>query len=573
MWWQRGLTTKLSARRCGFPTVIGTTGLWRPAAETPPACTGDRCFQRQSVRSPPVEIFATVESLVVENPESFVLNIVYLTSEAVPFAKTGGLADVCGTLPTRVADLGHRTTVIMPAFRGIRDSGLPIESTDFSFAIPMSDQKLVGCRLLKSRLPDGDVTVWFIEQPQYFDRESLYGTSTGDYPDNAERFAFFCRAAIQAIRRIGWTVDIVHCNDWQSGLVPALMKSEPQPQPWMRRAATVMTVHNLAYQGMFPRESFQWTGVDWKHFNAGEFEFHNHLNFLKTGIITADMVTTVSPQYAAEIRTPRHGCGLQGVLQYVSGRLIGITNGIDEMVWNPATDPKLDARYDVTNWLQGKRDNKQALQQRFSLHPDPQLPLIGLVGRLAQQKGWDLIVPVLRWHLEQDRPTQWIVLGSGDAGYEYELKQLAAQYPSRFALKIGFDDALAHRIEAGADLFVMPSHYEPCGLNQLYSLRYGTVPVVTPTGGLADTVVACNPETLADGTATGFFLSASTPQALDDAIGDALRIRFHQPDQWRQLVETGMSQDWSWSKSAAEYAELYEKTLALKQRSMLATSQ
>ena len=458
------------------------------------------------------------------------MNIVYLTSEALPFAKTGGLADVCGTLPTRVARMGHQTAVIMPAFRGIRDAGPSIESTDISFAIPMSDQKLVGCRLLKSRLPDGDVTVWFIDQPQYFERDSLYGTSTGDYPDNAERFAFFCRAAIQAIRRIGWSIDIVHCNDWQSGLVPAMMKCEQRPPAWMERSASVMTIHNLAYQGQFPRESFAWTGLDWSHFNASEFEFHNHLNFLKTGIITADSVTTVSPQYAREIRTARQGCGLQGVLEYVSGRLVGITNGIDQTVWDPRTDPKLSANYDSADWREGKAANKLELQQRFSLESNPDIPLIGLVGRLAQQKGWDLIVPVLRWHLEQDRPTQWIVLGSGDASYEYELRTLAEQYPQRFALKIGFDDALAHGIEAAADLFLMPSHYEPCGLNQLYSLRYGTVPIVTATGGLADTVVHCNPTTLAAGTATGFYLSDATPQALDVAIGEALRLRYHEPE-------------------------------------------
>lgn len=501
------------------------------------------------------------------------VNIVYLTSEAVPFAKTGGLADVCGTLPTRVARMGHRTTVIMPAFRSVRTCGLPVESTDISFAIPMSDQKLVGCRLLKGRLPDDDVAVWLIDQPQYFDRESLYGTSAGDYPDNAERFAFFCRAAIQAIRRIGWTVDIVHCNDWQSGLVPALMACDPQPQPWMRRAASVMTIHNLAYQGQFPREAFGWTGQDWRHFNASEFEFHNHLNFLKTGIITADMVTTVSPKYAKEIRTQQHGCGLERVLQYVADRLTGITNGIDETVWDPRTDPKLEAHYDVSNWREGKSQNKRSLQQRFNLQQSSEVPMIGLVGRLAQQKGWDLIVPVLRWHLQENRPTQWIVLGSGDSSYEHELKQLAAQYPQQFALHVGFDDTLAHRIEAGADVFLMPSHYEPCGLNQLYSLRYGAVPIVTATGGLADTVVQCTSETLASGAATGFFLSDNRPAALDDAIGQALQLRYHHPRQWDQLVETGMSQDWSWAKSAGQYVELYEKTLALKHQSMQLTSQ
>ncbi len=430
----------------------------------------------------------------------------------------------------------------------------------------MGQQKLVGCRLLKGRLPDGDVPVWFIDQPQYFDRESLYCSAQGDYQDNAERFTFFCRAAIQAIRRIGWTVDIVHCNDWQTGLVPALMAADQHPQPWMQHAATVMTIHNLAYQGQFPSESFGWTGLDWSHFNQDEFEFHRHLNFLKTGIITADMITTVSPNYAAEIRTLEHGCGLQGVLDFVSDRLCGITNGIDQSVWDPCSDPMLTATYDVSSWREGKAKNKRSLQQQFHLEANDEVPMIGLVGRLAQQKGWDLILKVLRWHLEENRPTQWIVLGSGDAKYEQELYELAERYPRRFALHLGFDDALAHRIEAGSDLFVMPSHYEPCGLNQLYSLRYGTVPVVTPTGGLANTVVDCTPETLQNRTATGFYLESLHATSLDSAIGRALQLRYHDPEKWAQLVQTGMSQDWSWAKSASQYVELYEKTLALKRR-------
>ncbi len=502
--------------------------------------------------------------------EAYVLNIVYLTSEAVPFAKTGGLADVCGTLPSRVSALGHRAAVIMPAFRSVRQCGLPIETTDISFAVPMGDRRLMGARLLKSRLPDGDVPVWFIDQPQYFDREQLYGTASGDYPDNAERFAFFCRAALQAIARIGWTIDVVHCNDWQSGLVPALMKLNPVSLPWVSQAASMMTIHNLAYQGNFPPETFPLVGVDWQHFHHEMFEFYGNLSFLKTGIVAADMITTVSPRYAEEICGPEQGCGLDGVLRGARNRLVGITNGIDRSVWNPATDEHLTENYDVSNWKSGKAANKRSLQQQFGINVSEETPLIGLVGRLAIQKGWDLILPALRWHLSENRPTQWIVLGSGDAAYEQELRELANQYPNRFALHIGFSDELAHRIEAGSDVFVMPSHYEPCGLNQLYSLRYGTVPIVTETGGLADTVTDCNAETLAAGTATGFYVDQEfpgaprTPQALDAAIGRALEIRFHQPHHWSQIIETGMRQDWSWRSSASKYIDAYEQTIALK---------
>lgn len=492
------------------------------------------------------------------------LNIVYLSTEAVPFAKTGGLADVCGTLPSRVAAAGHRAAVIMPAFRSIREAGLPVESTDISFAVPMGKRKLVGCRLLKSYLPDGDVPVWFIDQPQYFDRDALYGTPQGDYPDNDERFAFYCRAALIAMARIGWKIDIVHCNDWQTGLVPALMAADPSLPPTLANAATVLTIHNLAYQGQFGSESFPWTGLDWNHFNPESFEFYGRLNFLKTGIITADMITTVSPRYSQEIRTPEQGCGLDGVLEAVSDRVVGLTNGIDQHAWNPATDSKLFANYDVDTWREGKRENKRGLQTAFDLEPSDDVPLIGLVGRLASQKGWDSIVPVIRMHLSENRPTQWIVLGSGEARYEESLRQLSAEYPHRFALHIGFSDTLAHRIEAGSDLFVMPSLYEPCGLNQLYSLRYGAVPIVTPTGGLADTVVDCTTQTVRESTATGFYVGGNDPYSLDQAIGRALHMRYHEPEAWARLIETGMRQDWSWAHSAREYVHLYERTIALK---------
>ena len=490
------------------------------------------------------------------------MKIVYLTTEAVPLAKTGGLADVCGSLPARVAALGHDAAVIMPAFRSIWQSGRPVEPTDLSFVIPM-DGKPVGARLLRSSLPDSDVPVWLIDQPQYFDRDALYGVGTWDYPDNAERFAFFCRAALQAITRLGWAADVIHCNDWQTGLVPAIMAAAPDSQPWIRQARSILTIHNLAYQGHFPADAFRWTGLDWSHFNQDEFEYYGQMNYLKTGIITADVVSTVSPRYAEEIRTPEQGCGLDPLLRGISDRLVGITNGIDDQIWNPATDPALAANYDLHSWVDGKRENKRALQQEFGLIEHDDLPLLGMVGRLAEQKGWDLILDVLRQHIAERRPTQWVVLGSGDGGIEGELKALAEHHRDQLALYNGFSDALAHRIEAASDLFLMPSRYEPCGLNQLYSLRYGTVPVVHRTGGLADTVADCTPETLANGSATGFHLARYEAAALDEAINRALRLKYHEPEKWTQIVQTGMAQDWSWRQSAAQYVELYERTISL----------
>ena len=513
------------------------------------------------------------------------LNIIYLTTEAVPFAKTGGLADVCGTLPAKVSDLDHRAGIIMPAFRSVHHCGMKLESTEIRFSVPMADGRPVGARLLKSRLPMGDVPVWFIDQPQFFDRPGLYGDASGDYPDNAQRFAFYCRAALQAIERIGWSVDVVHCNDWQSGLVPALLRATPNNFPWLDGAATIMTIHNMAYQGQFPADAFVNTGLDWNHFHHESFEFYGQLNFLKAGLATCDLITTVSPRYAEEIQTPVHGCGLDGVLRAAGGgngkgnrdgderdqekdadesRVIGITNGIDLSIWDPATDPKIHEHFDVSDWLFGKVANKQFIQKRFQMEISADIPLIGLVGRLASQKGWDLILPVLRDHLIQDRPVQWVVLGSGDGVIENALRDLAKDHPSRFGLHVGFDDALAHQIEAGSDAFLMPSHYEPCGLNQLYSLRYGTIPIVTETGGLADTVVDCSNETLADRTATGFYLHEVSPAGLDATIGRALNLRYHQPQMWEQMVITGMQQDWSWRKSASQYIDLYEHAIALR---------
>ncbi|MEM6469781.1 MAG: glycogen synthase GlgA [Planctomycetota bacterium] len=491
------------------------------------------------------------------------MNIVYLTSEAVPFAKTGGLADVCGTLPRDVASLGHRCAVILPAFRSIFRSGVPVEATDISFAIPMMDGKLIAARLLKSRLPGSTVPVWFIDQPQYFDREGFYGDSMGDYSDNAERFAFYCRASLAAVERLGMDVDIVHCNDWQSGLVPALIKATPKSFPNCAKAATILTIHNMAYQGQFGAGAFPLTGLGWEHFLPESFEFYDHLNFLKAGIATADRVTTVSPRYAMEICTPEHGCGLDDVLRSRGLDVDGIINGIDPKIWNPAIDRHLDVNFDIEDWQTGKNANKESLQMTRGLEVNQDVPMVGLVGRLADQKGWDLILPVISRHVAESRPVQWVILGSGDPRIEEELRRLSNAAPHQVAVYLGFDEGLAHRIEAASDLFVMPSHYEPCGLNQLYSLRYGAVPVVNPTGGLADTVVNTNAESIANETATGFHLGEVSPKGLDEALGAALHIRYHQKKIWENIVKRGMSQDWSWRKSASRYVALYEDAASL----------
>lgn len=491
--------------------------------------------------------------------------MIFLTTEAVPFAKTGGLADVCGALPIELASRGHRPLVLMPAFPQIHLAGVPIETTDISFAVPIND-KIVGGRLLRSKLPGSEVPVYFIDQPQYYGRPALYGDAAGDYGDNCERFAFFCRAALQAITRLGCGADILHCNDWQTGLVPAYVRTEFERHPWMRKAATVLTVHNLAYQGHFWHWDMQLTGLPWEYFNPGGMEFYGHLNLLKTGLVFADSLSTVSPQYAKEIQTPEHGCGLDGVLRDRAADLVGIINGVDQSIWDPRTDPHLVKTYDEQTYMEGKSANRTALRAEFDLPDESRVPLIGLIGRLADQKGWDLVIEAMRDELERDSPMQWVVLGTGDPRYHKSLQELADEYPNRLGLRLGFSNSLAHLIEAAADMFLMPSRYEPCGLNQLYSLRYGTVPVVNPTGGLADTVVDTTAETLAAGAATGFHMREYSVDALVAALWRGALIYWDDPQNWARIVQTGMRQDWSWRKSAAEYERLYSKTRLRKEQ-------
>ncbi|MEM9365400.1 MAG: glycogen/starch synthase [Planctomycetota bacterium] len=520
------------------------------------------------------------------------MNIVYLSSEVVPFAKTGGLADVCGALPREVAALGHRCHVIMPAFPSTKQTSNAVQTTNMSFAVPMSPGKLVGCRVLQTQLPDSQVPVWLLDQPQYFDRPSLYGDAWGDYKDNAERFAFFSRAAIMAMELLPWPVDVVHCNDWQTGIVPALLKARSpmerprvespsrigaaghatsSEEPFLGRgqiatsdplanATTVLTVHNLAYQGEFPAEQFPWTGLGWDHFLPESFEFYGRLNFLKTGVVCADEITTVSPTYAKEITTSLHGCGLDPILRGRQDRLTGIINGVDNQVWNPSTDSHLFENYDVESWVSGKAANKRGLQSEVGLPIDSAVPLMGLVGRLASQKGWNMILPIIERHLKENRPTQWVVLGSGDESIAQPLKKLSEAFPQQLAVYLGFSNALAHRIEAGADLFIMPSLYEPCGLNQLYSMIYGTPCVVTSTGGLVDTIVDANAETIAAGTATGFHMDGFDAEALDRCINRALHTRYHHPTDWQAIATNGMRQDWSWRSSAQEYLRVYGRS-------------
>ena len=496
------------------------------------------------------------------------MNILFATSEAVPFAKTGGLGDVCGSLPRELYKLGHRPAVILPSFRQIYQTDLPVDPTGISFEIPIG-QKRVGCQILESHLPDSAVPVYFIENLEYYDRPQLYGENGEDYRDNCERFVFYCRAVLEAIVQLDLETDLIHCNDWCSGLIPVYLKTMLNEQPPYDQIATLFTIHNLAYQGNFWHWDMVLTGIDWKYFNWRQMEFYGNLNFLKSAIAFADSISTVSPTYAQEILDPPLSCGMEGSLEHRRNDLYGIINGVDYDDWNPAIDEYLGANtYDAESFVGGKAACKRALQQEMCLPINPNVPVVAVVSRLADQKGLDLIAKVMQ-HWAKDRDVQWVVLGTGEPRYHQLLGQLAAENHGRVAVRLEFSNELAHRIEAGADIFLMPSQYEPCGLNQLYSLKYGTVPVVRATGGLADTVVDANPTTMADRTATGFSFTEYSAGALDAALARACDMYNTNQTAWQQLVSTGMRQDWSWSASARRYSELYTRTLAKVRQGVL----
>lgn len=502
------------------------------------------------------------------------MNIILTSSEVVPFAKTGGLADVCGALPDEIQRLGHRVSVFMPAYRSVFQSTSasdgPPQPLDVTLEIPIG-KKIVEGSLLHGKLPNSDVDIYFVNQPDYFHRHQLYGDGSHDYEDNCERFTFFSRAVLESVRLLDLKTDLIHCNDWQTGLIPALLKCEYHDNPLYEHIASLLTIHNMAYQGSFWHWDMLLTGLNWKHFNWKQMEHYGRLNLLKTGIVFADSINTVSPTYAKEIQTTEQGCGLEGVLQHRADRLSGILNGIDMGEWNPATDRFLPANFSGPSQsgelisaasLSAKQTCKTQLQAELKLAIEPNVPLIGIVGRLASQKGWSLILPVMRKWLERIN-AQWVVLGTGDQDYQHVLTTLHRQFPHRLSATLGFSNELAHRIEAGADMFLMPSEYEPCGLNQMYSMAYGTVPVVRRTGGLADTVVNATVESIDNRTANGFSFNDFTQTSLEAVLAKAVRTYDEDRETWTQLMSTGMARDWSWSASAKRYCDLYERTVEL----------
>jgi len=481
---------------------------------------------------------------------SLSLKVTMASPEIAPFAKTGGLADVLGSLPKALAKLGIKLTLIMPAHRSVLQGNFNLEDTGMRIVAPVSNREEEGC-LLRTTI-NGSIPVYFIRHDRYFDREPPYSTPKGDYPDNAERFVFFSRAVLEVLKLD--PPDILHAHDWQSALAIVFLKTQPYLYPELCSTKTVFTIHNLGYQGIFWHLDWHLLKLDWSFFTPRFLEFYGKINFLKGGLVFADTITTVSPTYAEEIKTAEQGFGLEGVLQERAADLIGILNGADYNQWNPETDTLISQNYHQSD-LSGKRICKADLQQIFNLPPLPEVPVIGMVSRLTSQKGFDLLEKAIDTLLERD--IQLVILGTGESRYQDFFSKIPAAYPGKAGVQIAFSEPLAHKVIAGSDMFLMPSRYEPGGLTQVYGLKYGTIPVVRATGGLKDTVQQFDPKT---GKGNGFTFEGYDEISLLNACDQALAV-FLEKDTWRALIKNAMAAEFSWERSAHEYKSLYQKLL------------
>ena len=472
--------------------------------------------------------------------------ILFASSEVHPLIKTGGLADVAGSLPRSLADLSQDIRIILPNYQS-----LITEEVHFISTVRVNNQDV---NILETQLPDSNVKVWLVDCPSMFDTPgNPYLDETGNPWNNiAHRFALFCRVIVEVSMNrahLNWQADVVHCNDWQTGLVPALLSLEGN------KPATVFTIHNLAYQGMFPEDIFTELNLPRELWHQNGVEFHDMLSFIKGGLNYTDQITTVSPTYALEIQTTEFGYGLEGLLSHKHEILTGIINGMDLEQWNPEKDSSISEPYNIDS-LEKKIINKTSLQARSSLPVNKSVPLFGLISRLVEQKGIDLIIDCLTEMVEM--PIQFVLLGSGDKSVELKLLEFARLYPKKLAVTIGYDEALAHQIEAGVDIFLMPSRFEPCGLNQMYSQRYGTIPIVRETGGLADTIEDALPKSLAKNIATGISFKEASSGALLESIKRAMLL-FNDKKTWKKIQIVAMKKDFSWKNSAKQYLDLYNE--------------
>jgi len=480
------------------------------------------------------------------------LKILFCTAEVAPFAKTGGLADVAGSLPKAIARLGHDIRVITPRYGRVDPARFGLRPVLEELQVPM-DETFEPVKIYEGRLGDL-VPVYFVDSQKYFLREGIYG-----YPDDGERFILFSRAALEFVKHIGWAPDIIHCNDWHTAIIPNWLKTIYAEDPFFQKTATVYTIHNLAYQGIFGWRILEIAGIDEYGFLYPEIaELANVVDLMARGILFADVITTVSERYAQEILTPEYGEKLDPILRDRKDRLFGILNGIDTEELNPATDPYLAANFDVSS-LDRRVENKLDLQRKANMPPNPDVPLLGMISRLTDQKGFDLvgqvIDPLLRLF-----DVQFVLLGTGDPHYHAMFRRVAEEYPDKTGIFLTFNAELAQKIYGGSDMFLMPSRFEPCGLGQMIAMRYGSVPVVRETGGLADTVKDFDPRT---GEGNGFTFKQYDPWAFFGAIIRAVETWKHR-DVWRKLQIRGMTQDFSWDRSARKYIEVYFKALEFR---------
>jgi starch synthase len=476
------------------------------------------------------------------------VNILLVASEVTPFAKSGGLADVAGALPRALRRLGHDVRIVLPCYRSVHQR-FSLEETGISIKATV-DGRSRRAEVRQTTLDD--VPVYLLDQPRYFDRDGLYGSAAGDYPDNAERFGFFCRAVLELPRRLDWRPDVLHCNDWQSGLVPVLLQTASPQDPFYAATGSLLTIHNLGYQGVFPVSILESLGLDPHLLNPAALEYWGQLSFLKGGVVFADRVNTVSETYCLETLTKEYGFGFEGILRARGPAYSGILNGLDEQQWNPATDTALAQAYSAAD-LTGKTACKRALQEELGLTVDPDQPLLAMVTRLDTQKGLDLVEQA--WEGLLERKVQLVLLGTGEEKHMRFFAGVQGHHPEQVSINLEFDDALSRRIYAGSDLFLMPSRYEPCGLGQLIALRYGCIPVVRRTGGLADTVTDPAEDAA---TANGFTFGEPSPLSLLVAVDRTLDL-YRQPQRWLAMVRRGMRQDFSWDRSAQRYLELYRQ--------------
>ena len=482
------------------------------------------------------------------------LRVVYVSAEASPFAKSGELADVASSLPKYLSSLGVEVSIFIPKYRFPEIDSLTKEIVLSEFSVPLGEKK-VKASVYKSEL--GKYDIYFVENPKYFWRENIYGTEKGDYLDNDERFIFFSRAVLEFLLKSKMHVDLIHCNNWPTALIPLFLSTHYAHRTLFKEAATVLTLHNAFYQGEFPPETLSLTGLSWNYFNPQQLSFGGRFNFLKAGIIFSDVLNTVSPAYKREIQTKKHGFGLEGLLKKRREVFFSIRNGVDCEVWNPETDPYIVANYTSAN-LRSKIKCKQDLIEEFGLSLSTRTPLVGIVSYLTFHKGFDLLIEVIDEVMKMD--VGLVVLGKGNEKYEKEFQEIMRRYPQKVGVRLEMGPALAHKIAAGADILLVPSLYEPCGLQQLYSFRYGTVPVVRATGGLAETVRSFNVKTRKG---NGFVFKEFTSQALLETLEAALNC-YRRPDLWKKIMEAGLRENFSWEKAARKYLRLYQRALEVR---------